>query len=254
MSASIGFEINLNQIGILTLNRPDSRNALNWEMMEGFRETIEGLKSPVELKALIVTGAGGAFCAGGDLFELHHCTTQADGQRLARIMGDALARMAQLPIPVLAAIEGPAIGGGAEIALACDIRVASETATIGLPQIHLAVTPAWGGAGRLIDLLGYPAAFTLLTSGELLTSQQASALGLVQHVVPEGQALEAAATIVSTLTALDPAALHAVKSILLAHQELDAEQAASFERSLFADLWAADAHRQKSSQFIQRRS
>ncbi len=250
MSSSIQFSIDQNHIGLLTLNRPAARNALNWEMMEAFADTIESILRDGQLRALILTGAGEAFCAGGDLFELHNTTSHADGKRLARLMGDSLERLSDLPFPVIAAIEGPAIGGGAEIALACDMRVAAEASTIGLTQIHLALTPAWGGAGRLIAYLGYPTAYALLTSGEVLEAKRALALGLIQQFVPEGQARHAAFQLALDLIKLDQAALQALKKIMHSHLQMDHAATREIERALFADLWAADAHIEKSTQFV----
>jgi enoyl-CoA hydratase/carnithine racemase len=253
MTASIRFEIDQNHIGFLTLNRPQARNALDWSMMEGFAETVSRVAARGDLMALILTGEGGAFCAGGDLFELHNFTTHADGKRLARLMGDALVMLAELSHPVIAAIEGPAIGGGAEIALACDMRVASESATIGFPQIQLALTPAWGGVGRLIQLLGYPSTYSLLSSGEVLDGQRAFSIGLTQHLVPEGQALQKAAQIAQELTSLDPRTIRSLKKIMRAYGALSKPQATTLERSLFAELWAAESHVAKSSQFVKRK-
>jgi enoyl-CoA hydratase len=200
---------------------------------------------------LIVRGDGDAFCAGGDLFELHNHSSHSDGERLAGLMADALALLGELPIPVIAAIEGPAIGGGAEIALACDLRVMAQSARIGFPQISLALTPAWGGARRLQNLVGYARAFEWLSSGELLSSQEAYELGLSYRVVPDGRALEIAQVIAEGYLRKDQAALRGIKSILRAHSTLSAQEATRLERAIFADLWSAAAHLEASSKFIE---
>ena len=251
MTPPLRYEIDQDQVAVLTINRPSVRNALSWEAMEEFSAILQKIKSEDTLHTLILTGEGKAFCAGGDLFELHPFNSPADGERLAKLMADTLALLADLPFPVIAAMEGPAIGGGAEIALACDLRVMSQSARIGFPQIRLALIPTWGGMRRLLELVGYARAFALLSSGELLDSQEAYELGLIQHVVPDGQALEAAQSMAKEFSTKDQAAMRALKTVLRAHLTLTAPEATKLERSFFADLWSAEAHIEASSKFIE---
>ena len=253
MSPPIHFEIDQNQVGFITLNRPLKRNALNWAAMEAIAAILQEISSRDDLCALILVGEGDAFCAGGDLFELHNYASRADGERLANLMADALAMLAKLPIPVIAAMEGPAVGGGAEIALACDLRVMAQSAQIGFPQIRLGIIPTWGGLGRLLELVGYARAFAWLSTGGMLDSQEAFGSGLIYRVVPDGQALSAARTLAQEYSAWDRATLHALKSMLHAHLSLPTQEATALERSVFADLWTAQAHREASSKFINRR-
>ncbi len=252
MRSPIQFEIQRNGIATLTLHRPEVRNALNWELMQSLTEKAASISNDGDMHALIITGSGDAFCSGGDLFELHNYASHADGVNLACLMGDALSQIAGLPIPVIAAIEGPAIGGGAELALACDVRIASQKGTIGFPQINLALTPAWGGAGRLIQSVGYTKAFSLLSSGVILDSQEAFELGLFQKIVADGQAQHAATALAMEMTSKNREALLALKRILHAHLNLSTADATAFERRLFADLWASDAHQELASAFIKR--
>jgi enoyl-CoA hydratase/carnithine racemase len=147
-----------NGVSLLRLNRPEARNALNWEAMDLFAEAVADLGSRPGLRVLLVTGEGEAFCSGGDLFELDQYLSRRDGERLARVMGDALQGLEALPVPTVAAVEGPALGGGAEIALACDIRVMARGSTLGIMHIRLGIalrgggqscsaSSAWPGAG-----------------------------------------------------------------------------------------------------------
>ena len=251
MTSSIRYRIDADRIAYLTLNRPAVRNALSWEMMEAFSLTVDQIKAEDVARVLIID-AEGQRSAPGAIFS--NCTTydsQTDGARLATMMGDALEALSCLPIPVIAAIEGPAIGGGAEIALACDLRVLARGAQIGLPQIRLALTPAWGGARRLMGLLGYARAFELLSTGRLIESQEAFSLGLAQLVVADGEALPAAADLAQVWLTRDPAALRALKSLLLHDPSRSSSEGTSIERSVFAKLWAADAHASAASDAIQ---
>ena len=185
MNPPIHLEIDQNQVAVLTLNWPKKRNALNWEAMEAFAAILQEISTRDELCALILVGEGEAFCAGGDLVELHDNPSRPDGERLATLMAEALTRLAELPIPVIAAIEGPALGGGTEIALACDLRVMAQSAKIGFPQIGLGITPAWGGLKHLLDLVGYGRSFAWFSSSEKLDADLAYASGLVQRIAPE---------------------------------------------------------------------
>jgi enoyl-CoA hydratase len=253
MASTIHIEQDKNHNVILTLNRPETRNALNWEMMEAFAHNIESISRDNTIRVLIITGKGDAFWAGGDLLELHNYASHSDGERLATFMGDALSLLFELPIPVIAAINGPAIGGGAEIALACDLRISSENALIGFPQINLALTPAWGGAGHLVYLIGYQHAYSLLSSGEIIDCQRAFEIGLINNIVAKGRALEAAINIAQKLTSKNSATLRALKKIMRAHRAHSASEAREFERSIFAELWTSEAHIMESTRFIKQK-
>jgi enoyl-CoA hydratase len=236
-------------IVVVTLNRPSSRNALTWEAMEAFAAALETAHAQDDLRALIVTGAGSAFCSGGDLFELDNHSTRGDGVRLARLMGDALDRLEALPVPTLAAIEGPALGGGAEITLACDLRVVAEGASLGMMHVRLGITPAWGGGQRLLRLVGYARAFEWLTAGRVLNAAECERFGLANLSTPRGRALSAARQLAEAIAGHDPAAVRAVKRFLRAGL-LDPAGAAALERDSFPDLWAAPAHLEASARFV----
>ncbi len=241
-------------VGVLTLNRPSLRNALDWEAMEAFGQAVEDAGRDSALRALVITGADGAFCSGGDLYELDRFPTRLDGARLASVMGDALNTLEQLPIPTLAAMEGPALGGGAEIALACDLRIMAEDASIGLMHIRLGIVPAWGGGQRLLRLVGYPLAMEWLSAGRVLRGPQAFEQRLVSRLVPTGETLEAALSIASEFAERDPQAVQAVKQLLQVGQRASYSEALAQERALFPDLWAAPAHLEASTRFVSRRN
>ena len=167
----IDFNIHGN-VALLTVDRPEVRNALNPGAMAEFAAAVERAHALPGLLALIVTGAGKAFISGGDVAELRTVTTEADAEKMITLMGNALDRLAALPCLTIAAMEGPARGGGCEIALACDWRVAAEDADLGFVQIRLGITTGWGGASRLYRLVGYPCALDLLTLGRVLSAPE----------------------------------------------------------------------------------
>ena len=232
----------------LTFKRPHARNALNWAMQEAFLETMRQLADDASLRALIITGAGDkAFCAGGDLLELANFPRVEDGERLARIMGDALNLLEDAPFPSIAAINGHAMGGGCEIALACDLRIIDSSAKFGLVQLSLGLTPGWGAGQRLLRLLGYNRALHILLMAQPVTAADALSLGLVNQVADEGSAYDEALAFARHIAGWDRDAVAAVKRILR-------EASPEAERAAFPPLWAADAHLKAAEKFLQDRS
>ena len=166
-NAPILFQISGN-IATLRVNRPEARNALNWEAQELFARHVSELARAADVRALIITGTGDAFVSGGDLKELAGEEPAAAGERLNRIMSDALLQLMELPFPVIAAVNGHAVGGGCEILTACDLRLAREGVFLRHAQVQLGLTTGWGGAGRLVRLVGQSRATYLLLTGQRL--------------------------------------------------------------------------------------
>lgn len=254
MVNSIGLGLDSTGIGLLTIRRPYVRNALDWSTMRAFADAIETVHASGRYRALILTGDRKAFCAGGDLVELHGYPTREDGERLTGLMGQALNRLAALPIPTLAAIEGAAIGGGAEIAMACDLRVASREAKIGWAHIRLGICPAWGGSARLFEAVGYARALEWQLTGRMLSGEDAFQHGLVDRLVEPGGAMETAQQLASEIVRYDPAAVMAIKRILQTARHRSASEAARLERALFPVLWGAPAHLEAAERFMQSRT
>jgi len=251
---SILYEATSAGIGLLTMNRPELRNALNWEAMQAFGEVVRQSAHDPDLRILIIAGSAGAFCSGGDLYELDQYPTRLDGARLATVMGEALQILDSLPFPTIAAIEGPALGGGAEIALACDLRIMSETTSLGLMHIKLGIIPAWGGGQRLLRLVGYSLALEWLSTGRVLSASEALKFGVANQVVPGGTALEEALAIAAEIAARDSTAVLAAKRLLQEGLQLPLWEALAHERALFPDLWAAPAHLEASTRFVSRKN
>jgi enoyl-CoA hydratase/carnithine racemase len=251
--SSILYETRPDHTATLCLNRPESLNALTWEAMDEFAAVVDRLSRDTDLRALVVHGAGRAFCSGGDLFELHSFPSHEDGQRLVRVMGDALAQLEALPFPTIAAIEGPALGGGAELALACDMRVMAEGATLGMMHIKLGITPAWGGGQRLLRLVGYERAIEWLSMGVVHDAAQAASHGLANHVTDRGGALPHALALASRIAEASPQAVAAVKAGLRAGLTMAVDAATQVERRLFPELWASEPHLKASQRFVSRK-
>ncbi len=239
-------------VGLLQVSRPQVLNALSWEAMQAFGEAVEAARA-ADLRALVVTGGGRAFIAGGDLKELAAYPTEADGRRMSRLMTRALQALESLPFPTIAAVNGPARGGGSEVALACDLRVLAENADLGFVQVAWYVTPGWGAGQRLLRLVGYARALEWLLTGKVLSPQEALEHGLANRVVPAGEALPAALSLAREIAALPPAVSRAIKEVLRAGLTLPPATAAWFEHELFPPLWAAPEHVEAVQRFAARK-
>lgn len=243
-----------NTIAVISFNRPEARNALTLAMMHQFAAMVDELARHPTLGAVILTGAGEvAFCAGGDLSDLRDLTTEADGAQVATIMGDALHALENLPVPVIGAINGYALGGGSEIALACDIRVVDNAVKFGLIHKNLALIPGWGGGQRLLRAVGYSRAMTMLLRGDILDCEMVHALKLAHEVVPKGEAYPYALEMAETFIDEPRELIQAIKSILRAGTHQPYDDALSAERAAFPALWAAEPHLDAVQRFLRRK-
>ncbi len=217
-------------VAVITINRPQARNSIAPETMD---QLDEALDAAAGARALVITGAGDrAFVSGGDLKQLAAIRTEADAAAMAWRMRTLCDRLAAFPAPVIAALNGHALGGGAEVAVAADIRVAAEDIRIGFNQVALAIMPAWGGAERLAALVGRSQALLLAGSGILLDAPAAERIGLVNRVVAR-ESFEEEWRALARALANPPAG--EIKRVLAG---ASAEEAVS----AFARLWASDEH------------
>lgn len=182
---TIRVSVDAEGIARLTLARPDVRNAINLDMVEEVAAALDALAADPAVRVLILSGEGKAFAGGADIGQLRERRT-LDAMRA--INAGMFQRVEDFPHPVIAAIEGFALGGGCELAMSCDIRIAGDTARLGFPEVSLGIFPAAGGTWRLPRLVGLGKAKELVFTGRLLTAAEALGIGLVEHVVPAGDA------------------------------------------------------------------
>lgn len=253
MSNSMRLNVDSQGIATLTVNRPAVRNALNREAMQALRIAVTELEETSDVQAVIVTGTEGTFISGGDLRDLHGEATEAAGLDQYDLMTDTLTRLAALPVPVIAAIEGAARGGGCEVALACDLRILAEDATLAFAQINMAVTPGWGGAERLIQLVGYARALDLLLTGRVIGGEEAVVLGLANYLCPAGRALHMAHMLAEGLANGPRLALRGIKAVLRGYLTDPPDVARARERATFGQLWASADHAEASAAFMEKR-
>lgn len=202
-------------VAVVTLNRPKMLNALNAKMISELGSCFRELDADDAVRAIILTGAGEkAFAAGADIGELHALAGSLEGIALARTGHVLTQGMERMRKPIIAAVNGFALGGGCELALACDIRIASETARFAQPEVNLGLIPGFGGTQRTARLLGRGAAMYLCLTGEMLTAEQAHHAGLCEKVVPATELLNEAKRIAQLIASKAPAAVAAVKQAI----------------------------------------
>jgi len=255
MKKPIEYQVMENGTAVLRINRPQARNALNWAAQEAFAAVVNQAAQDPRLRVLIVTGSGSqAFAAGADLKELSHRPEAAAGAQLNRVMSGALAQLTELPLPVIAAINGDAFGGGCEILTACDLRIAAAHAHFSFAQVKNALTSGWGGTARLVQLIGQSRAIELMLTARLFDVAEAQRLGLVHRTVPPGEdVLAAALAWADDLRQLPRAALAANKA--LAHTAVSHTLAETnrLETDLFVRLWTQPDHLEAMQAFVEKR-
>ena len=226
---------------IATLNRPEKLNAVNKDAFEELKALIDVLETDKTARALILTGAGDkAFCVGADLKERQGMNEKDILVRLEYVRALYM-RLERLPIAVIAAINGMALGGGLELALACDLRIASENATVGLPEVDLGIIPGNGGTQRLSRIVGPAKAMEMILLARRITAAEAVQFGIVNVVVPTGQALAQAITWAVKIVEAGPIAIRQGKAAIRLGSERIIEDALSLEIELYkACLYSKD--------------
>lgn len=207
----VKLDVRAGGIAVLTLNNPPL-NLNTLSTLKQLKDACLRITADENVRVLVVTGAGDrAFCAGSDIKEFSYVRDQVVAKKLAR-ENEAFTAIEQLPVPVIAALNGTTLGGGAEIAIACDIRILDEAAKIGFPEVKLGVFPGSGGVFRLPKLIGQANALELLYTGELVTAQEAHRIGLVNRIAPAGKALERALELAAVIAARPALALSLIKA------------------------------------------
>jgi len=241
-------------IARLTIDRPEARNAIGFATITELRDALDEVEAS-DAAVLVLRGGGDrAFVSGGDLKELSAVRTHEAAVDMARNMRRVLDRVASLPVPVVAALNGSALGGGAEVAIAADVRIAADDVKIGFNQVSLGIMPAWGGIERLAQVLGRGRALLTVTTGEIYTAAQAHALGLLDVVVPRPDFDESVESLATRLAALAPGTTRAIKSVLLGSEPTVHPATEDHATRAFAELWNADAHWDAVARLEQRRT
>jgi enoyl-CoA hydratase/carnithine racemase len=238
----------------ITLRRPDRLNALSSDVAAALQDAVAAVAGDDQVRAIVVAGEGKAFCAGADIRELGGLDGPHGFSQFVRRLTDAFDALERCSKPSVAAIHGVAFGGGLELALACDLRVAAEGARLGVPEVKLGLLPGAGGTARLPRLLPKAVAKQLLLTGEPMSAEDAYRLGLVNSVVPEAEVVDAAGALAAQLAGLAPLALAAAKRLVDAGPALSFDAALAFERETVSMLFGTDDRVEGVAAFLEKRS
>lgn len=239
-------------IAVITLNRPDKLNALNSEVRRILRETFDELEQDDDVRAVVIHGTGEkAFVAGADITEFAART--AEEQREVYARRRIYETVADFPKPVLCAIHGFCIGGGSELALACDIRVADRTARISQAEIRIGLIPGGGGTQRLARLVGRGWASIISLTGDFIEAEEAHRIGYIDVLVDKGEHLTRALELAGRMTRWSPVSLRLAKDAIRAAFELPLEEGLVYEKERFLDAFASEDGREGVSAFMEKR-
>jgi enoyl-CoA hydratase len=236
-------------IAILTFNRPDARNAVNNDVRAEFAAAMEEIEADDDIRVMILTGNGKAFASGVDIKEFNK-TTPYHAHNLYRL-GE---RVEKLPKPVIAAVNGYCLGGGNEIAMGCDIIIASERAKFGQPEINIGIIPGGGGTQRLPRLIGACKARELIFTGDIISAEEAFKLGLVNRVVPEGELMNTAKEIAAKIAVKSSAALKLAKQAINYGMQTSLEAGLKYEYELYSLSLSLEDKAEGVAAFIEKRT
>lgn len=239
-------------IGYLTIDRPAALNALNSDLLDELKNVIENLQQK-KPRVLIIQGAGEkAFVAGADIKEMQNFNS-SDAQAFAQKGQATFSLIESLPIPVIAAIDGFALGGGLELALACDIILMSDRSTIGLPELSLGLVPAFGGTQRLLRAVGLYKAKEMIFSGRLYSAKAAKEMGLVSRIINPGQFMEEVKKLAEEIKQKGPLAAASVKFLVHQVENTTLQHRLSAEAKEFGNLFHSDEPQEGMKAFIEKR-
>jgi enoyl-CoA hydratase len=241
-------------VAVVTLNRPSVLNALNAKMLGELSFALVELDRNDDVRAVIVTGSGErAFAAGADIGELHELSSALEGAQKARTGQSITRQIERMRAPVIMAINGFALGGGCELAMAGDIRIASEKAKFGQPEVNLGLIPGYGGSQRTTRLVGKGMAMYLCLTGETIDAQEALRVGLVQRVVPPDQLLDEAKRIARIIAEKAPLAIAGCKRVMHGGAHLSIDDALELEAIEFGALVDTKDFREGTGAFLEKR-
>lgn len=240
-------------IATITLNRPRRLNAINGKMIEEIDRVMDDLASDAGIKVVIITGGPDYFCAGADISEVIKIASVDEGYEFSRRIQKIFDKINYLPKPVIASISGLALGGGCEMALACDLRLASEKASFGVPEINIGVIPGAGGTQRLPRILGICKAKELLLTGERIDARQACHLGMINKMVPASDLINETRQMAEKLAAKPPLALKMAKELVDTGMNMDLDSALKLEAHALAYLMVTADKNEGMSAFLEKR-
>lgn len=239
-------------VGIITINRPKALNALNSEVLKELDACLDGVNLETT-RALILTGSGEkSFVAGADIGEMS-TLTKAEGEAFGKIGNDVFRKLETFPIPVIAAVNGFALGGGCEISMSCDIRICSDNALFGQPEVGLGITPGFGGTQRLARIIGVGKAKEMIYAATNIKADEALRIGLVNAVYPLEELMPAAKKLAGKIAKNAPIAVRACKKAINEGLDVDMDKAIVIEEKLFGSCFESEDQKEGMAAFLEKR-
>lgn len=239
-------------VGIMTLNRPDALNALNTEMLAEMSDAFDELAEDDDVRVIIVTGAGRAFAAGADIGEMAELS-MIEGRAFGNIGQKLYRRMEKSEKPTIAAVNGYALGGGLELSMCCDIRIASEKAVFGQPETGLGITPGFSGTQRLTAIVGRSKAAEMILTAENIRADEALRCGLVSKVVEADKLMDAAEEMAAKIASKAPLAVRWANSAIKRGSQVDIDSGIAIEADLFGMCFGTEDQKEGMKAFLEKR-
>ena len=239
-------------IGVITMNRPEALNALNDQVLKDLDAVLDAAEANDEVLVLILTGAGRSFVAGADIGQMKDFTP-VQAKQFGMYGNSVFLKLENFPKPVIAAVNGFALGGGCELSMACDIRLASEKAKFGQPEVGLGITPGFGGTQRLARLVGPGMAKQLIYTAKNIKADEALRIGLVNAVYPAQELLPAAEKLAGTIAKNAPIAVRACKKAINDGLQVDMDRAVTIEEKLFGSCFETADQKEGMGAFLEKR-
>ncbi|MFA7572509.1 MAG: short-chain-enoyl-CoA hydratase [Lutispora sp.] len=240
------------RVAILAINRPNALNALNRSVLMELDAALDDLEKNQEIYVIVLTGEGKAFVAGADIEEMKDMTPE-EAKKFAELGSRVFKKIETIDKPVIAAVNGYALGGGCELAMACDIIIAGEKAKFGQPEVGLGITPGFGGTQRLPRIVGTKIAKELLFTGEIIGAEEAERIGLVNKVVPQQMSLQTAIEMGKSIASKGQIAVRNCKTAVNRGIETDVDSGVVIENQLFASCFENSDQKEGMTAFIEKR-
>ena len=239
-------------IGVLTMNRPEALNALNEQVLRDLDAALDAVEANDEVLVVILTGAGRSFVAGADIGQMKDLTP-VQAKKFGSYGNQVFLKLENFPKPVIAAVNGFALGGGCELSMACDIRLASEKAKFGQPEVGLGITPGFSGTQRLPRRVGIGKAKELIFSGKMIKADEAKAIGLVNEVYAPEALMDAALEMARSFTKNAPIAVKYAKACIDRGMQMDLDDGIALENEMFAMCYATADQKEGMTAFLEKR-
>ncbi len=239
-------------VGILTLNRPEALNSLSPQVLIDLRAALNVMQDDEDVYVVVITGAGRAFAAGADISEMTTMNVR-EGKGFSEMGNRVMLKIERFPKPVIAAVNGFALGGGCEIALACDIRICAENTKFGLPEVSLGITPGFGGTQRLPRIVGTSCAMEMIMTAKTIDAERAKEIGLVNRIVPKDELMDQALELANTIASMPQIAIRTAKQSVGRGLQTDIDTAITYESLGFGTCFDTEDQKDAMKAFVEKR-